>query len=168
MPRAADFQARSPGAPWATGHVAPCARTRGGLILYARRRARAILWSSLREIDTRMPQPPITSLADLRAARADLERRVEERQRELGPDDPALADDLRELGRLAHELRDLNDAAALLERARVLHSAAFGENHPEVATDLNHLGLVLHDAGDVEVAHAVLERALALDEQALG
>jgi len=84
-----------------------------------------------------MPSPPITSLADLRAARADLERRIEERQRELGPDDPALADDLRDLGRLAHELRDLNDAAALLERARKLHSAAFGDNHPEVAVTVH-------------------------------
>jgi kinesin light chain len=83
-----------------------------------------------------MPHPPMTSLADLRAARVDLENRLEARQRELGPDDPALADDLRDLGRLVHELGDLNDAAALLERARVLHAEAFGANHPEVATDL--------------------------------
>ena len=110
-----------------------------------------------------MPTP-----AELRVTRAELELLIEQRQAELGPDDPALADDLRQLGRIVHDLGDFADATALLERARALHIQEHGPEHPEVATDLNHLGLVLHDAGDLEVAYSVFERALSIDERTQG
>lgn len=120
------------------------------------------LFAAARDL-CRMPTP-----AELRASRADLERLIEQRQTELGPDDPALADDLRQLGRIVHDLGDFADATALLERARALHIQEHGPEHPEVATDLNHLGLVLHDAGDLEVAYSVFERALSIDERTQG
>jgi Flp pilus assembly protein TadD len=112
--------------------------------------------------------PPMPDFPQLRAERAELEQSIEARQRELGPDHPDLANDLRALGRLAHELGDFIDAQALLHRALALHTESMGAEHPETATTINHIGLVLHDLGDLDAAAAAFERALALDEQALG
>ena len=81
----------------------------------------------------------------LRAERAALEQSIEARQRELGPDHPELANDIRALGRLAHELGDFQDAQSLLHRALALHTESLGAEHPETATTINHIGLVLHD-----------------------
>ncbi|HYZ21282.1 MAG TPA: tetratricopeptide repeat protein, partial [Rhodopila sp.] len=64
------------------------------------------------------------NLPDLRAQRDTLERAIEERQRHLGPDHPELADDLRDLGRLSHELGDIVDAQSQLSRALALHTEA--------------------------------------------
>src|SRR3978361_959401 len=110
----------------------------------------------------------MASLNDLRAQRDNLEQLIETRQRELGADHPDLANDLRDLGRLSHELGEMMDAQAQLGRALALHTEAFGAEHPEAATDINHLGLILHDLGDLDGAHAAFERALAIDENALG
>ena len=110
----------------------------------------------------------MSGMNDLRTRRQEMEQIVEARQRELGPDHPALADDLRDLGRLAHELGDFTDAEALLRRAFALHAMAFGEQHPETATDLKHIGLILHDLGDLDAAHNMFERALAIDEATQG
>ena len=108
------------------------------------------------------------TMNDLRAQRDNLEHLIEVRQRELGADHPDLANDLRDLGRLSHELGEMMDAQAQLRRALALHTEALGAEHPETATDINHLGLVLHDIGDLEGAQAAFERALAIDETALG
>jgi tetratricopeptide (TPR) repeat protein len=110
----------------------------------------------------------MSGMNDLRARRLEMEQALEARQRELGSDHPDLAADLRELGRLAHELGDFADAQALLRRALALHTEALGAEHPETATDINHIGLVLHDLGDLDGAHAAFERALAIDEAAQG
>ena len=111
---------------------------------------------------------PCPTCPALRAERAALELSIEARQRELGPDHPDLANDLRALGRLAHELGDFQDAQSLLHRALALYTESVGAEHPETATTINHIGLVLHDLGDLDAAAAAFERALALDEQALG
>ncbi|MBN8900011.1 MAG: tetratricopeptide repeat protein, partial [Rhodospirillales bacterium] len=68
----------------------------------------------------------MSSKADLQALRTRLETALEERQRELGPDHPDLASELRELGRVAHELGDFPDAQALLRRAMALHTEVLG------------------------------------------
>ena len=84
----------------------------------------------------------------LRAERAELELSIEARQRDLGPDHPDLAADIRALGRLAHELGDFEDAQSLLHRALALYTESMGAEHPETATCINHIGLFLHDLGD--------------------
>src|SRR5579859_1734855 len=75
--------------------------------------------------------PPMPDLPALRAERAALEQSIEARQRELGPDHPDLAGDLRALGRLAHELGDFQDAQSLLHRALALYTESVGAEHPE-------------------------------------
>ena len=110
----------------------------------------------------------MASLNDLRAQRDTLEHLIEARQRQFGGDHPDLANDLRDLGRLSHELGEVMDAQAQLRRALALHTETFGADHPEAATDINHIGLILHDIGDLEGAYAAFERALAIDETALG
>src|SRR5580704_17723089 len=112
--------------------------------------------------------PLVPDLPALRAERAALEQSIEARQRDLGPDHPDLAADLRALGRLAHDLGDFQDAQSLLHRALALYTESVGAEHPETATTINHIGLVLHDLADLDAAAAAFERALALDEQALG
>src|SRR5258708_32705716 len=103
----------------------------------------------------------------LRAERAELEQSIEARQRDLGPDHPDLAGDLRALGRLAHELGDFQDAQSLLHRALALYTEPAGAAHPETATTINHIVFILRDLGNLDAAAAAFERALALDEQAL-
>jgi tetratricopeptide (TPR) repeat protein len=96
-------------------------------------------------------------MPDLHAARRALEAAIEARERVLGPDHPDLAGDLRDLGRLSHELGEIVDAQAQLHRALAIHTDALGADHPETATDINHDG-----------ALAAFERALAIDEKAFG
>ena len=114
-------------------------------------------------------------LPKLRAERDALEQSLETRQRELGPDHPDLAADLRALGRLAHELGEFEDAQALLHRALALFTESVGAEHLETATTINHIGLVLHgldtaanEIHDLDAAANCFNRALALDEQAFG
>ena len=80
-----------------------------------------------------MPQ-----LNDLRAQHTNREQLIESRQRLLGPDHPDLANDLRDLGRLSHELGAFADAQSQLRRALAIHTEHLGAEHPETATDINH------------------------------
>ena len=93
----------------------------------------------------------MSGMNDLRATRAAMEFALEARQRELGPDHPDLATDLRDLGRIAHELGDFIDAQSLLGRALALHTESLGAEHPETATDINHIGLIFGGTIDIDI-----------------
>ncbi len=100
------------------------------------------------------------------AARA-FEKVLELAERKLGPDDPALAVDLNNLGEVYRRMGRLDRAAELLRRAIRLDEAAGGRG-PALATSLNNLGLVLRAQGRLDAAADLYLRALSLLENSLG
>jgi len=85
-----------------------------------------------------------------------------------GPDDPAVAIAVNNLGRVLQDKGDLDGARAAFEQALKIVEATYGPDHPNVATSVNNLGLVLRDLGDLDGARAAFERALKIDEATYG
>ena len=106
--------------------------------------------------------------AELRQAKAALERALRMDQAAYGPDHPAVATRVNNLGMVLKDMGDLAGARAHLERALRIDEAAYGPDHPKVAIRVNNLGLVLKDLGDLAGAGAHFERALRIDEAAYG
>ncbi len=71
-----------------------------------------------------------------------LSRAVAMKERSLGPDHPALAEDLHRLGMLNSELNDYDRAEELLVRALAIKRQNLGAEHPDVVETLNAIKLV--------------------------
>lgn len=89
-------------------------------------------------------------------------------ERAVGPTDPAVATDRRDLGGVLLSLAEFADARTELEQALVVHQRVLGLNHPYVANDRSLLGRALQALGDLSGARAQLEQAVDISEAALG
>jgi tetratricopeptide (TPR) repeat protein len=106
--------------------------------------------------------------AQFAEAKVALERALGISEAAYGPDHPAVATAVNNLGNVLWDLGDLAGARAACERALRIHEAAYGPDHPEVAIDVNNLGNVLQGLGDLAGARAAFERALRIDEAVYG
>jgi CHAT domain-containing protein len=87
----------------------------------------------------------------------------------LGPEDPSVANSLRNLGSLTRTFtHNFEQAATFYQRALVIYEKALGSESPEVANVLNQLGLLYSDTGDFDRAEPYFKRALAIREKKLG
>ncbi|HXM55068.1 MAG TPA: tetratricopeptide repeat protein [Candidatus Dormibacteraeota bacterium] len=105
---------------------------------------------------------------DLHAARPWLESAVAIRSRALGPDRPATARSLGNLGNLLRAQGELADAMPKLDRALGIHERTLGPDHPDTATCLHDLAALRYDVGDLIGARQLVERALDIAERVLG
>jgi CHAT domain-containing protein/tetratricopeptide (TPR) repeat protein len=92
---------------------------------------------------------------------------IQIRQVRAGPDDPALASSLRNLGDVLVQRSQYQLARPLYERARQIHERTFGATHPEVADDLDRLANLLIQLEKYDEALMVSEQALAIREMSL-
>jgi len=106
--------------------------------------------------------------AQFAGAKVALERALAIGEAIYGPDHPAVAAYVNNLGLALRDFGDLLAAKAAFDRALAIDEATYGPDHPTLARDMNNLGLVLRDAGDLAGAKAVLNRALHICERALG
>jgi tetratricopeptide (TPR) repeat protein len=104
----------------------------------------------------------------LLSARSVLERALSIDEKALGPEHPAVARDVNDLGSVLYDLGDLWEARRCFERALQIDEKVLGPDHISVARDFNNLGSVLQARGDLEGAKGCSERALSIDEKALG
>jgi CHAT domain-containing protein/tetratricopeptide (TPR) repeat protein len=95
------------------------------------------------------------------------EQVVQIRQVRTGPDDPALARSLRNLGDVLVQRSQYQLARPLYERARLIHERMVGATHPEVADDLDRLANLLIQIERYDEALPVIEQALAIKEMNL-
>ena len=70
-------------------------------------------------------------MGDLPAARPYLERALAVRERVLGPEHPATAAGLNNLGALLVELGRVDEGRPFLERALAIYTARLGPDHPD-------------------------------------
>jgi CHAT domain-containing protein/tetratricopeptide (TPR) repeat protein len=96
------------------------------------------------------------------------EQVIEIRQVRAGPDDPALASSLRNLGDVLVQRSQYQLARPLYERARLIRERGVGAKHPDVADDLDHLANLLTQTEKYDEALTISERALAIKETSLG
>lgn len=95
-------------------------------------------------------------------------RVVELREKLLGPDHPAVASALYNLGSLHAQRKEFDEAEKLYRRALAV-AEKNGEKQAELAGELNtQLGLLRFRAGDEREAESYQLRALSLKEQARG
>jgi CHAT domain-containing protein len=94
---------------------------------------------------------------------------IELKMKTLGPDDPSVANSLRNLGSLTRTFtHNFEQAATFYQRALVIYEKALGGESPEVANVLNQMGLLYSDKGDFNRAEPYFKRALAIREKKLG
>jgi CHAT domain-containing protein/Tfp pilus assembly protein PilF len=97
-----------------------------------------------------------------------LQRALEIREKNLGPEDPLVAEALNSLANLSRVKGDYGTAETLHQRALAIREKALGAEHPDVATSLNNLALVYWNKGNYTVAEPLHQRALAIREKILG
>jgi tetratricopeptide (TPR) repeat protein len=93
---------------------------------------------------------------------------VEASERILGPDDPATATHLFELGRARLELGETDAALPPLQRALSLRSRVSRSEGPDVAAVREQLGRLYLERDELDLAAQQLERSVEILEQALG
>jgi tetratricopeptide (TPR) repeat protein len=96
------------------------------------------------------------------------ERALAIREQALGPEHPAVAGSLNNLGTVHYATSAYDDAKALHEQALAIQEKALGPDHSDLATTLNNLADVHRATGAYDDAKAMYERSLAIREQALG
>jgi Tfp pilus assembly protein PilF len=106
--------------------------------------------------------------AELRTARATLERALAVEESAYGPDHPGVAGTLGNLSIVLAGLEELPQARSHLERVLAILEAAYGPDHLEVARTLSNLGAVHYRLEELPQARARWERALAIEESAYG
>jgi tetratricopeptide (TPR) repeat protein len=89
-------------------------------------------------------------------------------ERVFGPDHPALAADLRGLGRLLWRTDQSAEAEGLLCRALAIDERGLGPDHPAVAADLRIQAGLLRDVNRLAEAEPLYRRALAINERCFG
>jgi len=106
--------------------------------------------------------------AEFVEARKCFERALKIGETAYGPDHPAVAIDVNNLGSVLLDQGDLDGARKCYERALRIDEKVYGTEHRKVAIVVNNLGTVLRDLGDLEEARKCYERALKIDEAAYG
>jgi tetratricopeptide (TPR) repeat protein len=93
---------------------------------------------------------------------------VQEAEKALGENDPALAGLLNEQAHLLQVIARYEDSEPLFRRALAIDEASYGPDHPNVAIRLNNLVLLLQDTNRLAEAEPLMRRALAIDEAGYG
>jgi tetratricopeptide (TPR) repeat protein len=123
-------------------------------------------------LEDRINSIPEARAADRRAleiqARSAHERALEIREAVYGPENPAVAASLTNLGNLSYHTGSLDKARGYHERALTINEQAYGPNHVRVAKSLNNLGVVLEDQNELARARDVHRRALQINERIYG
>jgi tetratricopeptide (TPR) repeat protein len=96
------------------------------------------------------------------------ERGVQEAEKALGANDPAITGLLDRQASLLRVIARYEDAEPLYRRALAIDEASYGNDHPEVAGALNNLALLLQDTNRLGEAEPLMRRALAIDEASYG
>jgi len=95
-------------------------------------------------------------------------RAVAIKEAHFGPDHPALATSLHNLGYVLYSSNDLEGARSAHERALSIRTRTLPPHHPALAESLQYLGF-MHDVfGEAREATQLYEQALSILEQALG
>jgi CHAT domain-containing protein len=105
---------------------------------------------------------------DYPAAKTQLDRALEIRERLLGPEHLGTATTLFDLGRLYVDSGRYGEARMVLERALRVRERLVGPEHATVGATLRALSDALRSAGDGKAARPLIERALAIYEKRLG
>ena len=96
-------------------------------------------------------------------ARALLDSALRIRERELGSNDPSVAETLNALGDLARDKGDLDEAERDYRRALAIREASFGHDSIDVATTLAGLAALRWKQGRAAEAESLYVRVLKLD-----
>ena len=96
------------------------------------------------------------------------ERGVQEAEKTLGANDPAIAGLLDRQACLLQVIAQYEDAEPLFRRALAIDEASLGNDHPKVARDLNNLAALLQVTNCLAEAEPLYRRALAIDEASYG
>ncbi|MFO7676300.1 MAG: tetratricopeptide repeat protein [bacterium] len=97
------------------------------------------------------------------------ERLGRDLEAELGPDHPAVGENLDNLAMLLWRLHgDFAEAEPLARRALAISERALGAEHPQVAACLNDLASLLQDRNRTAEAESLFRRALVVLEKTLG
>ena len=96
------------------------------------------------------------------------ERGVQEAEKELGANDPAVADLLNQQASLLQVIARYEDAEPLFRRALAIDEASYGNDHPEVAVALNNLAHLLQATNRLAEAEPLMRRALEIAEASYG
>jgi tetratricopeptide (TPR) repeat protein len=97
-----------------------------------------------------------------------LERALELREAQLGPEHSAVGWLLYDLGRCYQETLRFDEARPLFERALEIQTRALGRDHPNLMMPLRNLAMLDRREQNYDLARARIERALAIGEGALG
>jgi tetratricopeptide (TPR) repeat protein len=96
------------------------------------------------------------------------ERGVQEAEKSLGGNDPAIAGLLDRQAELLREIARYEDAEPRVRRALAIDEASYGRDHPNVAIRLNNLAQLLQDTNRLAEAEALMRRALEIEEASYG
>ena len=96
------------------------------------------------------------------------ERGVQEAEKALGANDPAVAGLLDRQASFLRVIARYEDAEPLMRRALAIDEASYGNDHPNVATALNNLAQLLQATNRLAEAEPLMRRALAIDEAGYG
>jgi tetratricopeptide (TPR) repeat protein len=96
------------------------------------------------------------------------ERGVQEAEKTLGANDPAVAGLLDRQATLLLEIARYEDAEPLFRRALTIVEAIYGKDHPNVAIHLNNLAQLLKATNRLAEAEPLMRRALAIDAASYG
>jgi CHAT domain-containing protein/Tfp pilus assembly protein PilF len=97
-----------------------------------------------------------------------LERALEIREKQLGPEHPATAGSLNDLAMLYDQMGEYQKVLPLLERALEIRKKQLGPEHPDTATSLYDLAFVYAKMGEYQKALPLSQRALEIREKQLG
>jgi CHAT domain-containing protein/Tfp pilus assembly protein PilF len=97
-----------------------------------------------------------------------VERRLEIREKVLGPEHPVVVAIVNNLAILYQQIGDYTKAKSLFQRTLTSKEKALGSEHPDVARLLNNLAFLHKSRGDYAKAEPLYLRALTIKERALG
>jgi centrosomal protein CEP104 len=98
----------------------------------------------------------------------DMEAELARKERELGPDHPAVADCLSNIAILYNQSGESDKALPMYERALAIFEKARGPMSQDVAHTLTDLAVLHLEAQRDAVGRPLLERALAIQTELLG
>ena len=98
----------------------------------------------------------------------DTEKRLENTEKEWGPEHPRVARVLYDLAGLYFTQGKYPDAEPLLQRSLFIREKSLGSDHPDVAASLHNLGVLYVVQGKYSDAEPLLQRSLAIMEKILG
>jgi tetratricopeptide (TPR) repeat protein len=94
-------------------------------------------------------------------------RVLELREKALGPEHPATATSLNNLGTLYVKMGDYAKAEPLLQRALKIREKVLGPGHPDTANSLNNLAQLYRKMGNYAKAESISQRALKIKPQSI-